>query len=705
MATKDTIKALQLALLNDNSSQDISPEDTRDSFNLILDNFLALIQDELLIEKLTNLYITDNAITTSKIADTAVSNNKLATSSVSTAKIQAAAVQTASVKDLNITLPKLSQAVQDLLLAVGGGTITNNPDDEDLESVASVLKFKDRTASGNQKGYKIIRQDFDFVNIPAGYENSIWEIRYEHNIGGLAWTIPSGVTLKFVGGTITNSGNITLDNTTINADRVRCFDNTITFTGRFENKEYYPEWFNVDGADDTLAINIAIKLAFIGNIRNDLFGSLNQIWDGKKVSLKSGYEYQCATTVKHRQGVILEGNNAIFKASANLTILEHVFTSGIFDKSNYVITDLLLDANNISNLCWDCSIVVNSYFRNVHAINSLNNGIEIRTCQFNTFESIRASHNDNDGIVISTVIDAGAPQGLPSLENIFSDIISLDNGRDNLRVANCGANNFSRVSCGNAGRHEILLKKDDDPIITGSNGMVGNSFYQLVIERNNGVTDDGIQNDGQRYTSIYGLRVGGASPVTHYYIFNNISGALTCHDFYIDIDLMTNNPNTGGRHMFKAQTFEGLNIITKLVDPRLYDPSALVVDGTDNPLTVIDQRFTIQYRGRNGNSFNSIWFEGQAGNEVFGVRLNGDSFNRIAIRPDGTIRGGNGTTSTQRMLWHTGATSYLDKPEFKGAYDEPLRIGSIRLWNDGSGNLRIKNGSDPSNATDGTIIS
>lgn len=317
MATKDAIKALQLLLLNDNNTQDIDPKDSRDSFDLVLDNQLGLIQDELAAVPLTNTYIADSAITTSKHADLSVTVDKLATSSVSAAKIQAAAVQTASVKDLNITLPKLSQAVQDLLLAVGGGTITNNPDDEDLESVASVLKFKDRTASGNQKGYKIIRQNFDFTNIPASYANSIWEIRYEHDLGGSninlkTQNIPN-VTLRFNGGVLANYGIITGNNTLIESDKVKIFDASGELTD-FGVNIIYPEWFGAVG-DFSYSTQLGTDNS------NAFQKAANVFSNGGTISASKGF-YFFSSGFYLKKGTILRGSGRVnFNGYAGITPL------------------------------------------------------------------------------------------------------------------------------------------------------------------------------------------------------------------------------------------------------------------------------------------------------------------------------------------------------------------------------------------------
>ena len=111
-------------------------------------------------------------------------------------------------------------------------------DEEDITSENGLLKLKDRSAL-NGMGYVILRQNKDFVEqvIKA---NTIYEIRYDFNLNGAEIPIPSGCILKFEGGSLKN-GNITLDNTIIEAKPVRIFDNVV-INGSI-NSSIYPEWF------------------------------------------------------------------------------------------------------------------------------------------------------------------------------------------------------------------------------------------------------------------------------------------------------------------------------------------------------------------------------------------------------------------------------------------------------------------------------
>ena len=65
--------------------------------------------------------------------------------------------------DGNITKNYVLRDVVDFIVDESTGDIVvNNPDEEDITVVSSKLKFKDRDASGEQQGYKIIRADFDW---------------------------------------------------------------------------------------------------------------------------------------------------------------------------------------------------------------------------------------------------------------------------------------------------------------------------------------------------------------------------------------------------------------------------------------------------------------------------------------------------------------------------------------------------------------
>lgn len=163
-----------------------------------------------------------------------------------------------------ITPDKLSPALQELIKQ--NNTVTNLPDDEDLQERNGVLSLKDRRynqyiASG--KGYKILRKNWvksrniltqDMISEP----NTIYEIRYDFDLNDKIINIPIGSTLKFNGGSL-NNGTLHFNNTTLAGNPNIIAD----ITGTIANANVEVGWFGAKGdglTDDTLAIKRALAL-------------------------------------------------------------------------------------------------------------------------------------------------------------------------------------------------------------------------------------------------------------------------------------------------------------------------------------------------------------------------------------------------------------------------------------------------------------
>ena len=153
-----------------------------------------------------------------------------------------------------ITPEKLSPALQQLIKQ--NNTITNLPDDEDLQERNGVMSFKDRKynpylASG--KGYKILRKNWvksrniltqDMIN----ETNTIYEIRYDFDLQGQTINLPKGATLLFKGGAINNGSVYFNGGTIIGADKFSDCGNA-SFTGEFSKGlimsfDDTPKWWN-----------------------------------------------------------------------------------------------------------------------------------------------------------------------------------------------------------------------------------------------------------------------------------------------------------------------------------------------------------------------------------------------------------------------------------------------------------------------------
>ncbi len=158
------------------------------------------------------------------------------------------------------------------------------PDNEDLESIDDKIKFKNRSSNVNQLGYKIIRRNFDFVNQPIDFSNSIWEIRYDFTLNGITINIPENVTLKFNGGSFRN-GILNGNHTRINAGIEKIFNDDIILNNGFIIEKVYPQWFGAKGNginDDSSAMILAHKL---GNV---FYPNGNYLFTSKNLELKQG---------------------------------------------------------------------------------------------------------------------------------------------------------------------------------------------------------------------------------------------------------------------------------------------------------------------------------------------------------------------------------------------------------------------------------
>lgn len=136
---------------------------------------------------------------------------------------------------MNLTQNQRSEIID--LLTVGEfyhfmtGEVINFPDEEDITSgTNNLLRFKDRDGSDGM-GYVVLRKNKSFAE-QLTQENTIYEIRYDFDLGGASVTIPSNCVLKFNGGKITD-GTIALNDARIFPDFNSLVDNnsSLTYTG------------------------------------------------------------------------------------------------------------------------------------------------------------------------------------------------------------------------------------------------------------------------------------------------------------------------------------------------------------------------------------------------------------------------------------------------------------------------------------------
>lgn len=145
------------------------------------------------------------------------------------------------------------------------GDIT--PDEEDLtatiEEGKAVVRFRDREAIRG-KGYLILRSGKSAIE-QMTKPNTIYEIRYDFDLGGETLEVPANCVLDFKGGNIDN-GEIVGNNTAVVAEGVSIFGDNLTLKGKWSIDNIYPEWFGAIGNnanDDTNAIQSAIVFSNI----------------------------------------------------------------------------------------------------------------------------------------------------------------------------------------------------------------------------------------------------------------------------------------------------------------------------------------------------------------------------------------------------------------------------------------------------------
>lgn len=173
---------------------------------------------------------------------------------------------------------------------VVNGNVTNNADDEDLEAVVDpetskgVMKLKDRPFAPGTfggKGYKILRKNIVTEKRSSNNiltqdmlsdSNTVYDIRYDFDLGGAEITVPKGCTLKFIGGSLSN-GTLNGNDTLIEADSSSYIFKDNLKTGGYFSCECYADWFGAyrSGETQTIDASLGIQLAIDSAFSNVCF--------------------------------------------------------------------------------------------------------------------------------------------------------------------------------------------------------------------------------------------------------------------------------------------------------------------------------------------------------------------------------------------------------------------------------------------------
>lgn len=194
-----------------------------------------------------------------------------------------------------VTPEMLSESTKQLIEASGGGTITNLPDDEDLESVddgtgTKVIKLRNKAYSADNfsgLGRVYLRKNMveeknvltqEMINQP----NTIYHIQYDYDLNGAEITVLENCVLKFEGGSLSN-GILNINNQAILSPLKRIFTNISVKNATCKG---YPEWFGAMGnglTDDIIPIQKCVDF-----FKNIIFHGKYKITDSIVIQALTG---------------------------------------------------------------------------------------------------------------------------------------------------------------------------------------------------------------------------------------------------------------------------------------------------------------------------------------------------------------------------------------------------------------------------------
>lgn len=221
---------------------------------------------------------------------------------------------------------------------------------EDLTTKDGLLQFNDRSAN-NGLGYVILRTDKSFA-AQVIQTNTIYEIRYNFDLGGAQVTIPTNCVLQFAGGSIGN-GTVNFNGAYL-CGNVRVLTD-IEVEGKIRNNSISVKAFGAIGdgfTDDTTAFNNAVTASdnvvvpnntylidaeISINLRTDSVLSLCQNAILKAKTTSNGY-YQIIN-VENCSNVHITGGSLLGEKDTHTgTSGEHGFGIRIYRGSNISIT-------------------------------------------------------------------------------------------------------------------------------------------------------------------------------------------------------------------------------------------------------------------------------------------------------------------------------------------------------------------------------
>lgn len=332
------------------------------------------------------------------------------------------------------------------------GNVSNAADEEDLTSKDGLLQIKDRgTLYG--KGYKILRRGIDLQS-QFNQENTIYEIRYDFDLGGGTLNIPARCTLKFEGGSFKN-GTLLVDNSSVKsydvlriiAQPYQIFYN-IYIDGLFNSDKMYIEWFGAKASTDcTEAFRYALK-----------FCSVNESSKYEKniaLYLSRYCVYNISDSINYYDGEYHDVNNITFigipdssnasypdtmKRSSCLFLTREVKMFKDCSIDNVILKDISIIGDYNNNVTYNNIIFYNVYCHRliidgcrIFYVNTLfyNSGVWYRSrisnnrimgCyNFSLIDDNASSKNKLfvDSEIFGNYINGNAPSSLTEIDNYF----------------------------------------------------------------------------------------------------------------------------------------------------------------------------------------------------------------------------------------------------------------------------------------------
>lgn len=296
--------------------------------------------------------------------------------------------QQLSAQDQDIAAFKaaIREQIADYEPIIINGNVTNAPDQEDITTDSNdLLKFANRgTLYG--RGYFILRRNKTFAE-QVTLANTVYEIRYDFDLGGATVTIPANCELHFCGGSVSN-GSIVYNKTRLsgNVRMLAEFSPTNYFNtgGYLVNNDIYASWFGVVGGgtvDSSDAVQRAID--HTNNNMINLHIDDNNILLSKTINIHPLINARPYAIIGHTK------DNPIFR------VVNSNFTGEcVFDIDNN------LGSCRLSNICinfaggektingFEIKRTRNSVFQSISTY-SANIGLHIVSCSYGSFRDCR----------------------------------------------------------------------------------------------------------------------------------------------------------------------------------------------------------------------------------------------------------------------------------------------------------------------------